>query len=108
MSDWEAAVKQSCPRHHLEWTCDGCWDEFLDDFERTLPDTTQDMILKVADYSHRCANEVAGFSCEISAHVDAMNSLGLLKRFVGYGCSHYSCEDVAICTRTPPLSDARH
>ena len=106
MSNWEAAVKARCPTHHLEWTCDSCWDDFLANFERTLPETTQSRILKVADYSRRCAKEVAGFSCEMSVHVDAINRLGLLKRFVTYGCAHYSCEEAAICIRTPP-SDAR-
>jgi hypothetical protein len=101
MATWEAAVKARCPTHHLEWTCDGCWDDFLADFEDTLSKSTQSKIRNIADYSHRCANEVAGFSCEMSVHVDAMHRLGLLGRFVAYGCSHYSCEDVAICKRAP-------
>jgi hypothetical protein len=101
MSDWERAVTARCPTHHLKWTCDGCWDDFLADFEQTLPQATQGDILKIADYSRRCAKEVAGFSCEMSVHVDAMHRLGLLRRFVTWGCQHYSCEEAAICTRTP-------
>jgi hypothetical protein len=106
MRTWEAAVKTRCPTHHLEWICDGCWDDFLADFEQTLSNTTQGRISKIADYSRRCAKEEVGFSCEMSVHVDAMNRLGLLKRFVAYGCAHYSCEEAAICTRSPP-SDAK-
>ncbi len=100
-SDWESAVNARCPTHHLEWTCAGCWDDFLADFEHTLPKSTQSRIIAIAAYSRRCAKEVAGFSCEMSVHVDAMHRLGLLKRFVSYGCAHYSCEEAAICTRAP-------
>ncbi|SFI73528.1 hypothetical protein SAMN02799626_00470 [Caulobacter sp. UNC279MFTsu5.1] len=102
MSTWEAAVSANCPTRHLEWTCDGCWDDFLADFESTLPESTQSRIIELADYRRKCPNEVAGFSCEMSAHVDAMSKLGLLERFVVYGCAHYSCEEAAICTRSPP------
>ena len=101
ISTWEAAAEARCPAHHLEWTCDGCWDDFLAAFEATLPKSTQGKILKIADYSRRCAKEVAGFSCEMSMHVDAMHRLGLLRRFVAYGCAHYTCEYAASCTRLP-------
>jgi len=107
MSDWEAAVTRRCPTHHLEHICDGCYDSFLDDFERTLPKVTQHRIRRIADYAHRCTWEVAGFSCEMSVHVDAMNRLGLLKRFVAFGCAHYRCEEAAMCTRQPPSEFGR-
>ena len=105
MSVWENAVARQCPTHHLEHICDGCFDSFLDDFERTLPKATQGRIRHIADYAHRCTQEVAGFSCEMSVHVDAMYKLGLLKRFVAYGCAHYRCEEAAMCTRTPPRTE---
>jgi hypothetical protein len=106
-STWEAAVNARCPTHHLEWTCDDCWDAFLADFERTLPKVTQGRILKIANYSRRCSREVGGFSCEMSVHVDAMHKLGLLGQFADYGCAHYRCEEAAICTRTPVSSAVR-
>jgi hypothetical protein len=104
MSDWDAAVRKRCPTHHLEWTSDGSWDDFLAAFEQPLPQPKQGEILKVADYSHRCAAEVVGFSCEMSVNVDAMKRLGLLTQFVAWGCQHYRCREPALCDRTPPLS----
>ena len=100
MGPWEAAVARQCPSRHLEWMCDGCYDDFLDGFERTLPKATQSKIHKIADYSRRCREDVAGFSCEMAVHVDAMRRLGLFKRFVNYSCAEYSCSFAAHCTRT--------
>ncbi len=100
LASWEKAVAEQCPSHHLERMCDGCYDDFLDGFERTLPKATQSRILKIADYSRRCREEVGGLSCEMSVHVDAMKRLGLLKRFVAYGCAEYTCPDPAHCDRT--------
>lgn len=108
MSTWEKAVDVRCPTHHLEWTSDGSWDDFLADFEATLPKSTRNRITRIADYSRRCAKEAAGFSCEMSVHVDAMARLGLMEHFVAYGCSHYSCEEAAICTRTPAIGTRRY
>jgi hypothetical protein len=107
MSNWDTAVEARCPAHHLEWTSDGAWDDFLADFEQTLPKIKQGEILKIADYSSRCANEVAGFSCEMSVHVDAMKRLGLLTQFVAWGCKHYSCRELADCNRTASVSSGR-
>jgi hypothetical protein len=101
---WQSSTARLCPSRHLDWICDGCWDDFLADFESTLPRTTRKRITRIADYAHRCEKEVAGFSCEMSVHVDAMDRLGLLKRFVSWGCAHYSCEDLAVCTREGPAS----
>ena len=103
LSTWEGLVRQSCPSRHLEWTCDDCWDDFLNDFESTLPASTQHEIAVLADYSRRCRREVAGFSCEMSVNVDAIKHLHLLKRFVAWGCANYRCEYAAMCTRTKPL-----
>jgi hypothetical protein len=97
MSTWEGMTRQRCPHHHLEWTCDGCWDDYLAEFERQLPPPAQRKVMKIADYDHRCWNEVAGLSCEMAVHVDALNRLHLLNRFVDWGCSHYKCEEVAVC-----------
>ena len=97
---WEAAVARQCPSRHLERMCDGCYDEFLGGFERTLPKATQSKITRLADYSHRCREEIAGFSCEMAVHVDAMKRLGVFERFVAYGCKQYTCSFAGHCTRT--------
>ncbi len=99
VSSWERSVADQCPTHHLERMCDGCYDDFLDGFERTLPKAAQSKIRKIADYAHRCRQEVAGFSCEMTVHLDAMRRLGLLGRFVAYGCAGYTCPYAGHCVR---------
>ena len=97
---WDSAVAKQCPSHHLEWMCDSCYDDIVGGFERGLPKATQSRIRRIADYSHRCRNEVGGLSCELSVHVDAMRRLGLFKHFVDYSCAEYRCSDEAHCART--------
>jgi hypothetical protein len=97
MGAWEDAVQRRCPARHLEWMCDGCYDDFLNDFEHTLPKTTQSRIRNIADYPHRCSYETVGFSCEMAVHVDAMHRLGLFRRFVAFGCAHYTCDTYGSC-----------
>ena len=97
---WEVAVARQCPSRHLERMCDGCYDDFLAGFERALPKATQSKITRLADYQHRCRDEVAGFSCEMAVHLDAMKQLGLFNRFVDYGCTHYTCSYAGHCIRT--------
>ncbi len=100
MGSWEAAFAKRCPSHHIEWMCDGCYDDFLSGFERTLPEETQSKIVRMADYSRRCQAEIGGFGCEMTVHVDAMRRLGLFNRFVAYGCAEYMCRSIAYCVRT--------
>ncbi len=97
---WDIAVARKCPFHHFERMGDGLYDEILGKFEGTLPRSDQSRINKIADYSHRCRSEIAGFSCEMAVHVDAMRRLGLLGRFVAYGCAHYTCPSAAYCIPT--------
>ncbi len=94
---WDAAVARQCPSRHFERMGDGLYDEIIGKFEGTLPSSEQSRISQIADYPHRCKSEIAGFGCEMAVHVDAMRRLGLLDRFVAYGCSHYTCPDVAYC-----------
>ncbi len=94
---WDAAVARQCPSRHFERMGDGLYDEIIGKFEKKLSKQEQSRIKKIADYPRRCRAEIAGFSCELAVHVDAMRRLGLLDRFVAYGCSHYTCPDVAYC-----------
>ena len=99
MATWEAATHARCPSRHLDWTCDGCWDDYLSDFEQALSKPVQAEIARIADYNRRCSKETAGFSCEMSVHVDALTRLRLLSRFVAWGCAHYQCDYAASCRR---------
>ncbi len=100
---WDIGVAKRCPSRHFEWMGDGLYDEIIGRFEMTLPRAEQSRIDRIADYSHRCKSEIAGFGCEMAVHVDAMRRLGLLDRFVAYGCAHYICTDVAYCDRASKI-----
>lgn len=90
--------RRQCPSNHLEWIADGQYDDLLGDFVQTLPSATQKRIAQIADYSHRCSHEQAGFSCEMAVHLDAFIRLGLLNRFAAFGCRHLKCVEPAFCT----------
>lgn len=96
---WEAELQRQCPNNHVEWICDGCYDDLLADFIQTLPPAAQQKISTIADYTNRCAMEIGGFSCEMSVNLDAFRKLGLMKQFVAFGCQHYKCEAASLCDR---------
>ena len=95
---WERETHRQCPSHHVDWIADGLYDELLGGFTQTLPKPTQRKIDSIADYSRRCKEEIAGFSCEMATDLDAFNKLGLLKRFTAFGCHHWTCEEESLCT----------
>ena len=99
---WERDLHRQCPANHIEWIADGSYDDFLADFIDMLPLSTQRKISSIADYSHRCSKETAGFSCEMYVHLDAFNKLGLFKQFTAFGCRRYKCTEPALCTRLEP------
>ena len=99
---WERELHQQCPENHVNWIGDGGYDGLLGDFIDKLPVSTQRKISGIADYSHRCLKETAGFSCEMAVHPDAFNKLGLMKQFTAFGCDRYKCEEPALCTRLEP------
>ena len=101
---WRMKLKSQCPSQHVNWICDVCYDALLYNFEKTLPDSMRRMADSLADSAsaRRCAKEIAGFSCEMSESLDAYNKLGLMNRFVGFGCRHVRCSDIALCTTDYP------
>ncbi len=94
--DWNGAVKLQCPSHHLELLGD-IYDELIDKFSKTLPRSIDEKAISIADYSRRCADETAGFSCEMAVYVDAYKKLGLLKKFTQFSCRQYKCLEAAYC-----------
>jgi hypothetical protein len=101
---WEHYLHQRCPNNHVEWVEDGGYDELLGAFEATLPLRAREEISRIIDYDHRCAAETVGFSCEMGMSLYAFRRLGILKRFVDFGCAHVKCEDVASCSEFPGRS----
>lgn len=97
---WMRKLKARCASHHVEWISDGDYIELPYNFVKTLPESTRRRVDSIADAvsARRCAKEIAGFSCEMSASLDAYNKLGLMNRFVEFGCRHVRCQDIALCT----------
>ena len=95
---WLSELKRQCPSHHIEWVFDAGYDALLGGFEQTLPPSTRRKAEDIEDYSHRCAKETMGFACEMSVGLDAYIKLGLLKKFVTFGCRQYRCSEIAMCT----------
>jgi hypothetical protein len=95
--DWEMESRLRCPTHHVEQLCDECYLDILDKFDATLPKKLQRRAEKLADTARVCKDEVAGFSCEMSASMTAYEKLGLMPDFIAFGCDHVSCEEDAGC-----------
>jgi hypothetical protein len=96
---WHRELKLWCPSHHVDWICEDCYIDLIEDFNRTLPKRLHRKVTAIADTSHPCANEVAGFSCEMTAHLIAVDRLGLMTRFARFGCRRYRCSEGSVCTR---------
>jgi hypothetical protein len=71
-------------------------------FDETLGPVTSRHVAQIADAGHQCANEEAGFGCEFSTRLVAYRRLGLMPRFVRFGCKVVKCEEAGICSRMPP------
>jgi len=95
---WHRELKLWCPTHHVERICEDCYIDLIEDFDRTLAKRVRSKVTAIADTSHRCAHDVAGFSFEMAAHLEAMNRLGLMTRFAQFGCRHYRCSEPSMCT----------
>ena|SRR5579862_9246634 len=98
---YNRSLEQSCPGRHVDWVFDGGYGDLLFAFELTLPAQTRGKIMQVADLKHRCASETIGFACEFGWSLEAYRRLGVLKRFVSYGCDHVRCEEAALCSEFP-------
>jgi hypothetical protein len=97
---WLKDLNQQCPSKHVDWIAGDTYDELIGDFLKTEPRRTQIKATAIANYSHRCAQETIGFSCETSVYLDAFRKLGLLRRFTAFGCRTYTCTEQALCTKT--------
>jgi hypothetical protein len=94
--DWANAAKQICPSHNLDMLPD-LYDELIGNFSKTLPHTLNAKATAIAAYSRRCADETAGFYCEMAVYVDAYKKPGLLTRFTTFACGKYKCLEVDYC-----------
>ena len=100
---WREFAARDCPTHHVDWVCDGCYLRLTVGFENTLTKGERHRLDRlVADNSGPCADEIAGFSCEMAVSLKAYDSLSLMPRFAKYTCRSVKCEDAAICSRMPP------
>lgn len=98
---WTAELKRQCPSHHVDWTCDGCWTQLTGAYEDRLRPKQLKAVTKVADIRRQCANERAGFGCEMVRSLVAYDKLHLMRAFTAYGCRVVKCEEPALCSRFP-------
>jgi hypothetical protein len=98
---WDRGLERSCPDRHVQWVADGGYLDLLAAFEATLPQQSQAQVRRGTDFKHRCASEEIGFACEMGVSLEMYRSLGLLDRFISFGCSHVRCEEPALCSQFP-------
>lgn len=103
---WERGLRHQCPSRHVPWVGDGGYDELLDEFDTSLSRSDFKKLEAEEDFSP--CREVNGFSCEMMVALDAYQRLGLMKRFVDFGCRHVRCEDIAVCWSVDLPKAARH
>ena len=94
---WDGEMKKRCPGHHVDWVGDGENPAAIDAYDAILPPHLRREVLRIADYSHRCSNEKAGYSCEWAAHIDATWKLKLLPNFASWACDNIKCKELAFC-----------
>jgi len=98
---WERLSRESCPSHHVELICGDCYLFLVEDFDATLSASQRRDVIRIAEVKRRCADEWGGFGCEANRSFIAYDKLGLMHKFVRYGCRRIKCEDAAICSRVP-------
>ena len=99
---WQHRMKQLCPNRHVEWISDGSYDDVIGSYDATLSPRLQREARRIADYSHRCSRETAGFSCQWATYIDAYWKLGRLNDFARWTCRHVKCEYAAMCELPSP------
>jgi hypothetical protein len=100
--EWERLSNERCPTHHVNWVCGSCYLNLIEGFDATLTRSQKRNVDRIADLKRNCAHEEMGFSCEAGYSFDAYKKLGLIPRFVHYGCRTVKCEFAASCSRLPP------
>jgi hypothetical protein len=100
-SEWGRLSHLECPTHHVELICGDCYLNLIEGFDATLTRSQQRRVAQVAAIRRDCADEVMGFNCEATRTFTAYRRLGLMRRFVRYGCETIKCEEAAICSRLP-------
>jgi hypothetical protein len=98
---WSRNLKQMCPGRRVEWVEDGGYLDLLYAFEATLPEKMRDLVRRTGDINSRCSDEKIGFSCEMSVSLETYKRLGLMRRFVAFGCREVRCEEPALCSKFP-------
>lgn len=98
---YDAKLASACPAHHVAWLCGDCAIELVEAFGATLPAPLAHRVVAVADTRHACAAEAIGVGCAVGRSLLAYRDLGLLDRFVAYGCRTVRCEEAALCRRYP-------
>lgn len=100
--DWTQQSQARCPSHHVELICGDCYLSLVESFDATLTQAQRKRVQRIADIQSKCSDEQWGFYCEAARSFLAYKRLGLMPRFVRYGCQVVKCEEAASCSRLPP------
>jgi hypothetical protein len=98
---WEGGADRRCSSHHVPWVSDGGYSALVDAFEKTLLKYTISEIRRRSDFAHECAQETGGFGCEMGVTLSVYQLMGLLARFIRFGCKEVRCEEIALCSKFP-------
>jgi hypothetical protein len=84
----------------LEWEAFGDGALYLvNGFLATLSPSDLKKVQRAAD--EPCPEQIGGWGCYMSVHVDGFKRFGLLKRFAKFGCDHYDCDKDGLCKTFP-------
>ena len=104
LENWTEKLHARCPNAHADWIADSARPGLIAAFGQSLTANENARIDQIANPALRCRSETLGFACEMSAYLEAYEKTGLLDRFVTFDCRTVKCEDLALCSRTPPGS----
>jgi hypothetical protein len=97
--DWLDELHRRCPSHRIDWLCDQCNFDLIDEFASTLDPKQQKKFSDVADSLTNCENETGGFTCEFSTALRAFRKTHLLGRLADFACHRYRCTEAALCNK---------
>ena len=100
-ASWKQLSHTRCPSHHVEWMNNDAYMFLVEGFDATLERAQKRNVDRIANTERECVNTWGGLRCEATRHIIAYERLGLMSRFVGYGCRHIKCEESSICSRAP-------
>jgi hypothetical protein len=95
---WEHELHRQCPSHHVNWIDGGLYDDLVGGFDNRLPTATRRKIQRITTPYDRQCEDAEGYTCEMATYLNAVERVGLLRRFTAFSCKAYRCKDITNCT----------